>query len=55
MNLNFTYEASPRGSRFSKVVEEVRQRKRDEATLRLARIANGAEPGYVKGGRAAGK
>jgi hypothetical protein len=55
MNLVFKYEAAPKGSKFSKVVEDTRQRDRDNATLRLARIVNGAEPGYVKGGRQAGK
>jgi hypothetical protein len=51
MNLSFTYEAAPRGSKFSKVVEDARQKRRDDATLRLARIQNGAEPGYVKPGK----
>jgi hypothetical protein len=55
MNLSFTYEAAPKGSRFSKAVEDANQKRRDDATLRLARIANGKEPGYCKGGRCAGK
>jgi len=55
MNLVFTYEAAPKSSRFSKVVEEANAKRRDEATLRLARIANGKDPRYVKGGRCAGK
>jgi len=55
MDLNFTYEAAPKGSRFSKVVEEAHAKRRDEAKLRLARIQNGKEPGYCKGGRCAGK
>jgi hypothetical protein len=51
MNLSFKYEAGPKGSKFSKVVEEAHAKRRDEATLRLARIANGKEPGYVKSGK----
>jgi len=55
MNLNFTYEAGPKCSRKSKVVEEAKQKAAQDAQLRLARIANGAEPGYVKGGRCKSK
>jgi hypothetical protein len=55
MDLIFTYEAAPKCSRLSKVIEETQARRRDEAKLRLARIQNGKEPGYVKGGRCKGK
>lgn len=51
----FKYENAPKGSKFSKVVEDAKARHRDECQLRLARIANGKEPGYVRGGRLAGK
>ena len=44
MNLFFTGHPI-RGA----VVEMAKQRFRDEAVLRLARIANGAEPTYVNG------
>lgn len=33
----------------AQVVEIAKEKFRDEATLRLARIANGAEPQYVNG------
>lgn len=49
MNLSFTYEASPKGSKFSKVVEEANAKRRDESTLRLARIQNDKHPGYTNG------
>jgi hypothetical protein len=55
MDLAFKYEAAPKGSRFSKVIEETQARRRDEAKLRLARIQNGKEPGYEKGGRCKSK
>lgn len=56
MNLVFTYPAGFKGiSRKSRAVEDARQELRDAATLRLARIANGKEPGHAKGGRCAGK
>lgn len=49
MKLSFTYEAAPKGSKFSPVVEEANARRRDEATLRLARIANGKSPKHRNG------
>jgi hypothetical protein len=49
MNLSFTYEAAPKGSKFSPVVEEANARRRDEATRRLAVIANGKDPAYING------
>lgn len=55
MNLNFTYEAGPKCSKRCKVVEDAKQKAAQDAQLRLARIQNGAEPGYTKGGRTAGK
>jgi hypothetical protein len=36
-------------------VERAKQKHKDDCTLRLARIANGAEPGYCKGGRCKNK
>jgi hypothetical protein len=79
MNLSFTYEAAPRGSRFSpaveaahkkrratsfaqlcgnhdgKVIESPGAKRRDDIELKIARIANGKEPGYANGGRCANK
>jgi hypothetical protein len=55
MNLDFTYETGPKTSKFSRVVEDARQKRAQDAKLRLARIQNGKEPGYTKGGRCKGK
>lgn len=49
MDLQFKYENAPKGSKFSKVVEDVLQKRKEAATLRLARIANGADPKYRNG------
>lgn len=50
MDLNFKYEKAPRGtSRLSKVIEEAQQKRKQDATLRLARIANGADPSHKNG------
>jgi hypothetical protein len=49
MNLSFTYEAAPKGSKFSPVVEEAQAKRRDAATLRLARIANGKSKAHRNG------
>lgn len=38
-----------KGSRLSSVVENAKQKSRDECQLRLARIANGADPGEIGG------
>jgi hypothetical protein len=54
MNLSFTYEAAPKGSKFSPAVETANQRRRDEATLRLARITNGKSPEHKNGGKCCG-
>lgn len=46
MNTFFLME---KGSRLSSVVENAKQKSRDECQLRLARIANGADPGEIGG------
>lgn len=38
-----------KGSRLSKVVEDATQQFKDDAKLRLARIANGKEPSHKNG------
>lgn len=42
-------------SNLSPAVEEAAALRKEAATLRLARIQNGKEPGYCKGGRCASK
>jgi hypothetical protein len=50
MNTAITSYIKQRGvSRLSKAVEEVMTRRREECTLRLARIQNGKHPEYING------
>lgn len=55
MDIMFKYESCCKGSKLSKVVEDAVQKRKEDATLRLARIANGKDPRYKNGGRCASK
>jgi hypothetical protein len=50
MDLNYKYEKAPKGtSRLSKVTEEAQQKRKQDAQLRLATIANGKSPAHRNG------